>query len=868
MRVGWFAFCFLLAFSLTADAAVICSYQGQDTFGSVRLEGFLVSGNANPAKDDILIVNFTLRNVDQQQRSITFSKDKGTFIDILAPSGSREAGYSNLGKTLLPGQSLNVSAQVVVDETGSWKLGPAFCYSVLGSPESCSPKGWHECQFSVGEPDADGDGIPDSRDQCPQQPETYNQYQDEDGCPDTPIDTKKPSIQFSVSPQHPAENESFEVHVAAYDESGIKRIIILVNGQEVEECNASPCVFIGISPINDPSIGVAVVDGAGNMGSSGRVPETPPAGCYDSDGGFYPYLAGETRNESTRVENDTIYLPTTYFDTCIDEHHIVEYYCNRTMVMNRTHECTLCYNGTGMATVTGTVRMTGAACTCTDTDGGKNYFVEGLTTCDGPSCTDGYSRDTCSGTDYVMEYFCSEENNKPYSIMFPCPYTRYGGGCEDGACKCNEDTDGGRNYWEKGAVFGEQAFEDFCLVEGLNGTLVEFYLSIERPAEPGGNYSCVIRNETHNCSCANGRCVRLLETCNDSIRNQGETGVDCGGPCPPCNTRCTTGTKYAPPDTPCTRNWPDDPFKITSWEPGKFDYLCNANEVCHPELDYIIEEAALCCEDPFPLIDNPLCEYTRSHFASFRWDRPEWIPDLAKECRGYYIIFGLGPFARWMKGYFYPECCCERWGTCPNNTLYGGTCSDGRAIWNTNAQSLVCSRTRYENNQYLGWGSDTDMGENTCRVWLRPAHASINIIQTGICRDYSLAVNTLLRKAGYLHDEVMGFCDGAHCYNLVKFPGATTYKVIDTTGNAYGTVSPRSYPYCYNLNRSSYCLINQGVNFLGESCTGGEKRIDEDSVVMRSCGNETYNGTPNYMCGSNDWGLVPIPSQGMIEGCR
>lgn len=32
--------------------------------------------------------------------------------------------------------------------------------------------------------DGDGDGIPDSRDLCPDQPETYNGYQDEDGCPD------------------------------------------------------------------------------------------------------------------------------------------------------------------------------------------------------------------------------------------------------------------------------------------------------------------------------------------------------------------------------------------------------------------------------------------------------------------------------------------------------------------------------------------------------------------------------------------------------------------------------------------------------------------------------------------------------------
>jgi OOP family OmpA-OmpF porin len=34
--------------------------------------------------------------------------------------------------------------------------------------------------------DRDGDGIPDKRDKCPDQPENYNGYQDEDGCPDDP----------------------------------------------------------------------------------------------------------------------------------------------------------------------------------------------------------------------------------------------------------------------------------------------------------------------------------------------------------------------------------------------------------------------------------------------------------------------------------------------------------------------------------------------------------------------------------------------------------------------------------------------------------------------------------------------------------
>lgn len=34
------------------------------------------------------------------------------------------------------------------------------------------------------DPDTDGDGIPDSKDKCPKEPETYNGYKDDDGCPD------------------------------------------------------------------------------------------------------------------------------------------------------------------------------------------------------------------------------------------------------------------------------------------------------------------------------------------------------------------------------------------------------------------------------------------------------------------------------------------------------------------------------------------------------------------------------------------------------------------------------------------------------------------------------------------------------------
>jgi hypothetical protein len=32
--------------------------------------------------------------------------------------------------------------------------------------------------------DRDGDGVPDDLDKCPDEPETFNGYEDEDGCPD------------------------------------------------------------------------------------------------------------------------------------------------------------------------------------------------------------------------------------------------------------------------------------------------------------------------------------------------------------------------------------------------------------------------------------------------------------------------------------------------------------------------------------------------------------------------------------------------------------------------------------------------------------------------------------------------------------
>jgi hypothetical protein len=56
------------------------------------------------------------------------------------------------------------------------------CVGVPQCPRGTEVQGAEDCVSS----DRDGDGIPNSRDKCPDQPEDMNGFQDDDGCPDEP----------------------------------------------------------------------------------------------------------------------------------------------------------------------------------------------------------------------------------------------------------------------------------------------------------------------------------------------------------------------------------------------------------------------------------------------------------------------------------------------------------------------------------------------------------------------------------------------------------------------------------------------------------------------------------------------------------
>lgn len=250
-----------------------------------------------------------------------------------------------------------------------------------------------------------------------------------------------------------------------------------------------------------------------------------------------------------------------------------------------------------------------------------------------------------------------------------------------------------------------------------------------------------------------------------TLRDSIELGVAPPSACSDLSPR----PRYYPVDTPCQGAWPNGTES------------CQQIEVCHPDLDYIVLDAVRCCNGT---ASSPACAWAR--------DRSE---GNNKRCRGLYIIRAFGPDAVYMQGYALFKACCSGYPECTRTTWPSpaGTTSF-REGFNQNVAGLSC---RPEEWGVSAWRSDTNMSENSAVLGLFPAHATINILQTGVCVDYAAALATALRKAGYSKSEVMVAASlgydlsllgehPGHAYNLVKLPGEERYYIVDTTGNGEG----------------------------------------------------------------------------------
>ncbi len=166
-------------------------------------------------------------------------------------------------------------------------------------------------------------------------------------------------------------------------------------------------------------------------------------------------------------------------------------------------------------------------CTCTDSDGGKDYYTLGSATkeCKGPDATSSIvlKKDECAyctglapepvTCGAVVEYYCY--NNDIQSETHVCEY-----GCSNGACikepqiECT-DSDSGKAYYTKGTTIGMSYPSgtivnktDFCSSDLI---LHEYYCYYNITTN-------IVVDTEWNCpyGCQDGACIQEQITCTDS----------------------------------------------------------------------------------------------------------------------------------------------------------------------------------------------------------------------------------------------------------------------------------------------------------------------------------------------------------------
>jgi outer membrane protein OmpA-like peptidoglycan-associated protein len=80
----------------------------------------------------------------------------------------------------------------------------------LSPPQKCAERGFVEEPPTPGDPDTDGDGILDSKDQCVIDPEDKDQYLDDDGCPDPDNDLDTIVDVNDKCPNEPEDPDGYE----------------------------------------------------------------------------------------------------------------------------------------------------------------------------------------------------------------------------------------------------------------------------------------------------------------------------------------------------------------------------------------------------------------------------------------------------------------------------------------------------------------------------------------------------------------------------------------------------------------------------------------------------------------------------------
>ncbi len=132
--------------------------------------------------------------------------------------------------------------------------------------------------FWFGSGDRDGDGIPDDQDQCPDQPEDFDGFQDDDGCPDPDNDGDGIPDHLDECPDQPEDFDGFQ------DDDGCPDPDNDGDGipDHLDECPDQPEDFDGFQDQDGcPDLDN---DGDGVPDEDDRCPGTPAGVEVDADG--------------------------------------------------------------------------------------------------------------------------------------------------------------------------------------------------------------------------------------------------------------------------------------------------------------------------------------------------------------------------------------------------------------------------------------------------------------------------------------------------------------------------------------------------------------------------------------------------------
>jgi hypothetical protein len=314
-----------------------------------------------------------------------------------------------------------------------------------------------------------------------------------------------------VTKNYNINGNQFSIRLNGWDAQGTTAYLT-VNGQSYTELESQPFSINGVYFIVD-SVDVATT--GGNVTAS--VLMCADRSCKDSDGGLNANVKGTTSGYLDNL-GGTWQSASDYCDPS-NPNAVVEYWCYGAVMLQSWEDCDRgCSNGACVQTTQ----------TCTDSDGGINYTVQGTTTGLNPSsnqtvtvsdvCTLGGSlTGTCSsGNCLLAEYYCN--GNYINGTTYSCP-----NGCSIGACVTTSprvctDSDNGTNYNIKGTTTGYgtdgnlKTVTDYCMNinAGGPGPYVNEFI-----CQPNGDVNDIAYNCPNGCS--EGACInQTTQTCTDS----------------------------------------------------------------------------------------------------------------------------------------------------------------------------------------------------------------------------------------------------------------------------------------------------------------------------------------------------------------